>query len=115
MADIILKFKGQEYVLPEDRAMMAGEAIEEVATLPEVIGWARKPQFVRMARCFAAVLRLAGGQATDRDVHSEMMAGFRDGQPGAHFAALSALVAVLMDGAPSGDGDGEPGKDEAAS
>ena len=115
MADIILKFKGQDYILPEDMALQAGEAVEEVATLPEVIGWSKRPQFVRMARCFAAMLRVAGGRVTDKEVHAEMMAGFKDGQPGTHLAALSALVAVLMDGAPKGDGDAEPGKAEAAS
>jgi hypothetical protein len=111
---IILKFKGQEYTLPDDRAFEAGEAVEDIATLGEVLQWARKPQFHKMARCFAAVLRIAGARATDREVHAEMMAGFKAGQPGTHFAALAALMDVLMDGAPEGEGDAE-GKAPAAS
>lgn len=106
MADIVLKFKGQDYVLPEARAFEAGEAVEEIATLPEIIGWSKKPKFVKLARCFAALLAVAGGRATPQEVHAEMMQGFRDGQPGAHLSALSALVLVLMDGAPKGEGDG---------
>lgn len=116
MADIVLIFRGQEHILPEGRAFEAGEAVEEIATLPEVLGWAKRPQFHKMSRCFAAMLAVAGCRAAARDVHAEMMAGFRSGNPGAHFAALNALVAVLMDGAPAGDGGADDaGKQEAAS
>jgi hypothetical protein len=111
MSDLILKFKGQDYVLPESRAFEAGEAVEEIATLPEIIGWSKRPQFHKMARCFAALIRLAGGLVSDKDVHAEMMAGFRAGYPGTQMAALSALIEVLMDGAPpssEGDSGGKP-------
>lgn len=113
---LILKFKGQDYPLPENRAFEAGEAIEEIATLPEVISWSRKPKFVKLARCFAAMLEVAGCRATPQEVHAEMMAGFKAGNPGAHLAAISALVAILMDGAPKAEGgEADPGKAEAAS
>lgn len=114
MAGIVLKFKGQEYILPESRAFEAGEVIEEIATLPEVLGWSRRPQFHKLARCFAALIRLAGGRVTDRQVHAEMMAGFRAGRPGAHLTALTTLVELLMDGAPESEDDAE-GKAVAAS
>jgi len=111
---LTLRFKGQDFTLPDSRAFEAGEAVEEIATLPEVISWSRRPKFIKLARCFAAVLEVAGCHATPQEVHSEMMAGFKTGQPGAHLAALQALMAILMDGAPKAEGD-DPGKQAAAS
>ena len=113
---LILKFKGQDYPLPENLAFEAGEAIEEIATLPEVISWSRKPKFVKLARCFAAMLEVAGCRATPQEVHHDLMEGFKDGNPRAHLTAISALVTILMDGAPKSEGgDTEPGKAAAAS
>lgn len=114
MGDLILKFRGQEYALPENRAFEAGEVVEEIATLPEVMSWAKAPRFHKLARCFAALLNCAGARVTPKEVHSEMMAGFAKGDPGEHLVALMALVNVLMDGAPKGDGDA-PEKTPAAS
>lgn len=114
MAGVVLRFKGREYILPEARAFEAGEAIEDIATLPEVLGWSRRPQFHRLARCFAALINLAGGDVTEKAVYAEMMAGFRAGQPDAHLAALTTLIELLMDGAPEAEGDAE-GKAVAAS
>lgn len=113
MADIKIVFRGDEYVIPESRAFEIGERVEDIATLPEILGWARKPKFFKMARCVGEMLRAAGGRMTDKDVHAEMMKDFSAGNPGAYFTSLSALVAVLMDGAPTGRG-GDEGKDNAS-
>lgn len=104
MADIVIAFQGEEYVIPEARAFEIGERVEDVASLPEVLGWAKTPRFHKMARCIGVMLRAAGGRMTDKDVHKQMMADFTSGNPAAYFAALSSLVAVLMDGAPEGKG-----------
>lgn len=119
LGDITLRFRGVDYVLPEAKAFLAGEAVEEIATLTEVIAWQRRPQFRKMARCFAAMLNIAGCRADHREVHSEMMNGFKKGDPTAHLQALAMLITVLMDGAPETEevpaGDGDAGKTAAAS
>lgn len=114
MADIIIAFQGEEYIIPETRAFEIGERVEEVAGLPEVLSWAKKPKFFKMARCIGVMLRAAGGRMTDKDVHKQMMADFTAGNPAAYFAALASLVAVLMDGAPQGGGSDEPEKPAAS-
>ena len=113
MADIIIAFKGEEFTIPEGRAFEIGERVEEIASLPEVLSWAKVPKFFKMARCIGAMLRSAGARVTDKDVHKQMMADFQGGNPSAYFAALASLVAVLMDGAPQGSG-GEPEKTDAS-
>lgn len=110
MADIVIAFKGEEYVIPESRAFEIGERVEEIASLPEVLTWAKVPKFFKMARCIGVMLRAAGGLATDRQVHKQMMADFETGNPAAYFSALAALVAVLMDGAPAGGKADESGE-----
>lgn len=113
MADIIIAFQGEEYVIPESRAFEIGERVEDVASLPEVLGWAKTPKFHKMARCIGVMLRAAGGRMSDKDVHKQMMADFTEANPAAYFAALASLVAVLMDGAPASKG-GEPEKADAS-
>lgn len=114
MGDIVLTFKGKEFRLPENRAFEAGEAIEEIAPLAEVTTWGKRPKFFKLARCFAELLRMCGEKVTDKEVHAEMMAGFKDGNPGGYLSAMMVLIEILMDGAP--ETKGEPsGKPEAAS
>lgn len=115
MPDIVIAFKGDEFVIPESRAFEIGERVEEIASLPEVLSWAKTPKFFKMARCIGVMLRAAGGRMTDKQVHAQMMADFQSGHPAAYFAALASLVAVLMDGAPQGKGGDEPEKTDALS
>lgn len=114
MADIVIAFKGEEFTIPESRAFEVGERVEEIATLPEILGWAAKPKFFKMARCVEVLLRAAGGRATAREIHSQMMADFSAGMPAAYFAALNSLVSVLMDGAPEKKSGGESGEISAS-
>lgn len=114
MADIIIAFKGEEFVIPESRAFEIGERVEDIASLPEVLSWAKTPKFYKMARCIGTMLRAAGGRMTDKEVHTQMMVDFQGGNPSAYFAALASLVAVLMDGAPQGKGGDEPEKPAAS-
>ena len=113
MTDIRIVFRGDEYVIPDSRAFEIGERVEDIASLPEILGWAKKPKFFKMARCFGEMLRASGGRMSDKDVHSEMMKDFSAGNPGTYFAALSALISVLMDGAPQSKG-GDEGKPDAS-
>jgi hypothetical protein len=109
MASIRLTFRGQDYVIPENRAFEAGEAVEEIVTLSELVGMRTRPRFHKLARCYGELLRYAGCRVTDREVHSEIMGGLkgREAKAEAAAAALNALIEVLMDGAPDDGGEDE--------
>lgn len=106
---IAVEFKGVVYEIPDSRAFEAGEAVEDIVTLPEIAAWGENPKFFKLSRCFGALLRFAGCKVSDKEVHSEMMAQVkRAGDGGEELLAaqaVSALVAVLMDGAPEDDGE----------
>lgn len=120
MPDIVLTFRGQDYRVPDDRAFALGEVVEEIVTIAEIPALLKNPKFFTIARCYGAMLRFAGCKVSDREVHGEMMARLKSGEPGAgQMAAMEAMMAigvVLMDGAPD-DGTEEgaaPGKPEAS-
>lgn len=120
MADIVLTFRGAEYRIPDEKAFQVGELVEEIVTISEMAALLRNPKFHVIARCFGVMLRFAGCKVSDREVHREMMARVKSGEPGAgQMAAIEALMAIgaiLMDGAPTeDDGDGEPPEKGAAS
>lgn len=119
MADIVLSFRGETYRVPDHRAFELGELVEDVVTLGQIPDLLANPKFFRIARCYGVMLRFAGCKVSDREVHEEMMAKLKSGEPGAgRMAAIEGLMAigsVLMDGAPPSDGEGEaPGKTEAS-
>ena len=115
MGDVVLKFRGDEYRLPESKLFEVGSQIEDVAPLFEITAWQQNPHFHKVARCLCIMLRAAGAKVTDREVYGELMAsvkaGGRDGYLG---GALFALIAAMFDGAPQND-DGEPGEPQPAS
>lgn len=110
MTDIRIAYKGAEYVIPESRAFEIGEMVEDIAPLAEVLSWSKKPRFFKMARCLGAMLRFAGANVTDREVHTELMAQFLSKDAHATMSAVFALTNVLMDGVPRGN-PGAPGGD----
>lgn len=117
MPDIRIAFRGEEYVIPENRAFEVGERVEQIAPLAEVLGWQRKPRFFTMARCLGEMLRFAGAKVTDKEVHSELMGHFMGRDVGATMGALYLLLTVLMGDAPAPTGDaseGEAGKPQAS-
>lgn len=123
MADIVLNFRGGSYTIRETSAFDVAEQIEDIVTLGEITTWGRNPKFTKISRCFGAMLRFAGCIVTDQDVYKDMMASITQlsangdesqarGLMAAH--AVSALMAVLMGGAPEGDGGDAPGKPTAS-
>lgn len=114
---IRLHFRGQDYTIPDNRAFAAGEAVEEIATLSEIHSWSTQPKFHKIARCFSELLNFAGAKTTPQEVLTDMMdqikSGGSEGKELIAASAIFALVAVLMDGAP--EGDGEEGKKANAS
>lgn len=114
MAEIKITFRGEDYIIPENRAFEVGERVEEIVSLVEVFSWAQKPKFFKMARCVGEMLRACGARVTDKEVHQQMMADFQGAKADTYFAALASLVAVLMDGAPAASGGDAPEKTDAS-
>ena len=123
MADIVLNFRGQSYTIREGSAFEVAEEIEDIVTLGEITTWGRNPKFTKISRCFGTMLRFAGCDVSDQTVYKDMMAsitrlaakGDEDQARGLMAAqAVSALMAVLMGGAPMGDGEDAPGKPTAS-
>lgn len=114
MADIVLKWKGEEYRIPEDRAFAAGAALEEVVSLQELQGFAAAPKFFKIAMGLGVLYRFAGCKVSDADIKREidrsMARAVSDGISAEDaeevFAvnAMAQLMAVLFDGAEAGDG-----------
>ena len=104
MPDIRIKFKDQDYLIPDSRAFEVGMAVEEIITLGRLGKLLEDPKFHVIAKCFGVMLRFAGAKVSDRDVLAEMMAKVKGNEAGAgRLAAVEALMmigAVLMDGAP---------------
>lgn len=113
MQAIRLTYRGEEYLIPANKAFAAGAAVEEIVSLSEIAGWGDKPRFFKIASAFGCLLRFAGCQVTDADVHQDMMDGLRKAAsrgvtediPAA--MAITALMSCLMGGAPPTD----PGED----
>jgi hypothetical protein len=115
MANLVMKFRGGEYVIPENRAFEVGGDVEEIATLFEIIGWMKSPRFHKMARCLGVMLRAAGCPADDREVYAELMASVTSGGANDYLqSALFGLVSLMMDGAPQGKGDASAEKQAAS-
>lgn len=117
MTDIRIEFRGKEYLIPETRAFAVGELVEDIATLPEVLDWLRRPRYFKMSRCIGAMLRFAGARVTDEDVHSELMAHLTERQTETLAASIFMLTSILMRGAleaKAGKAEAEPEKDGAS-
>jgi hypothetical protein len=116
---IVLNWRGAEYRIPDERAFEAGERLEDVVTLGELMAWGNAPKFHKLARCFATLLRFAGCKVSDREVLGDMMAQIKDGgAEGEQLVAAQAvasLIAVLMDGAPASAGGEAPAGKTTAS
>jgi len=123
MADIVLKWKGAEIRIPESRAFAAGAALEEVVTLTDLQAYGARPKFFTIARAMATLLRFAGVKVSDAEVKREIDASLAKAAASGIDAesakevfavnAVSQLVAVLFDGAPSDEG-AAPGEASAS-
>jgi hypothetical protein len=111
MAAIRMKWRGEDYVIPAHRAFEIGAEVEGIVTLGEIGTWGNRVPFFKVAKCYGAMLRFAGAKVTDPEVHTEIMANLEtagrarvagDADPAelAGMAAMNALVACLMGGAP---------------
>lgn len=111
MKPIAIEWDGEEYVISESEAFEVGEAIEEIISLTEIGEMAKRPRFHKLAKCYSVMINFAGGHATPQDVHKVMMQQLKNGDAKSAtilaMNAASALIEILMDGAPEGDGGDE--------
>jgi hypothetical protein len=127
MPAIRMNWRGETYVIPAHRSFEIGAEVEGIVTLGEIGTWGNRVPFFKVAKCFGAMLRFAGAKVSDAEVHAEIMsnleaagkarvAGDADPAELAGMAAMNALVACLMGGAPkSDDPEGDaPGKTSAS-
>lgn len=125
MADIVLKWRGQEFRIPESRAFEAGAALEDIVTMGELQSYSAKPKFFTLAKAMGCLLRFAGAKVSDSEVKREIDAsilraatdGIDEADAKEVFAiqAVHQLIAVLFDGAPEGDEEAAPEKTSASS
>lgn len=100
MRDIRITWKGKPLTIPASRAFEVGEAVEDIITLREIATWGDRPKFFKMARAYAAILRVAGVIVTPEAVHAEIMRTVPAGQENFAMAGLAALAEILMGDAP---------------
>tara|TARA_R110000737_G_scaffold207328_1_gene225365 strand:+ start:84 stop:464 length:381 start_codon:yes stop_codon:yes gene_type:complete len=109
MDAIQISWGDDDFVIDADEAFELGEKIEDILTLAELSRMKSVPRFNKLARCYSIMINHAGGHATPREVHTAMMDGVKNGKPEVTRQivadAASALIAVLMDGAPTIDPD----------
>jgi hypothetical protein len=117
MREISFLYKGAEYSIPATKAFQIGEQVEEIITLAEIAAWAERPRMYKLARCYALMLRFAGCRnVTEAQVFEYIMGGDgdADGAAANAGAAITALVSVLLGGAPDVAEDAVPGKSSAS-
>jgi len=111
MKQITVAWGGKAYTVKEDQAFALGEEIEDIISLPQLAQMETYPKFIKLARCYAAVVNFAGGSADPEEVHAAMMAELKSGGKEAKASMLAsiggALIDMLMDGAPEADGEEE--------
>lgn len=124
MPDIVLKWKGEEYRIPESRAFEAGAALEEVVTLSELQSYGTRPKFFTIAKATGSLLRFAGCKVSDlevkREIDASIMRATTDGAEKSEvegiFAvnAVEQLIGVLFDGASDSEEGEAPGETSAS-
>lgn len=122
--DIVLKWKGAEYRIPDTRAFEAGAALEEVVTLADLQAFAGRPKFFTIAKAMGCLLRFAGVKVSDAEVKREIDASIlqaakagvnaEDAKEVFAVSAIQQLVAVLFEGANTEEA-GEPVGETSAS
>lgn len=107
MKQINIEWQGEKFTIGEHEAFELGERLEDIVTLAELASMAEKPKFRKLARCYAEMLNFAGARVTAEKVHSHMMneiKGLDESKKTLIVAeAISTLIEILMDGAPTNE------------
>lgn len=121
MAGLEITWNGKDYVIGEDDIFLAADAVENVVTVGELVQMrtdGNKIRFVKLAQAFAALLREAGCNVTDRQVHKAFTDGLKNADPKSKLEvatqAIDRLLFILFDGAPEPTGEGKKSGNEPA-
>lgn len=90
---VVLKWYGAAYTIPANRVLMAIATVENILTLDELHKFVDKSTvpLARIAQAYGALLRFAGGSATDDDVYAGMFGG-ENADPAAVVTALLGMM-----------------------
>jgi len=111
MARIEIDWKGEKYVIREDQAFAAAEALEEHFTISDLAKVQTEFNVTKMSTAFAALITFAGGQATKEEIRQAVLGSVASGTQMeiAFVPILEAFMVVLFSGAPA-EGDKPAGK-----
>lgn len=111
MKEIIVKWKGEEYPITEDRAFEVADALEEIVTVFELhamVSDIKALKVNKLARAFAALLTELGAKATPREVRSAIVDGLKGQGDASQWGTIAmTLLSILFDGLPEGEGETE--------
>lgn len=121
MTVIALEWKGETYTLNESEAFEAADAVEDIATYGELVmmlGDLRTIRYARLAKCYGILLREAGANVSDLEIHNEFKAAIRESKGVDIFKvsieAINMLTKILVGDMPqSMKGDGDTKNEEA--
>jgi len=111
---IRLTWAGETRLIPEHKAFAIGEQVEDIVLLTDIQRWKERPQFHKMARAYATMLRFSGFDVADSEVLDAIL---RSDAPVAA-EAINALMIALMGDAPDlsgGEAQAAPKKASASS
>lgn len=93
--DVPLEWSGKTYVIPSNAVLRTIAAIEDVVTLDELQGFARRgtAPMAKLAMAWGSVLRHGGARVTDDEVYEGMFSGETLKQSA---AATTALLYMMI-------------------
>lgn len=110
---ITVKWKDEEAKVSSSMAFEIADAVEQHLTVGELAVMRSYPgqvKYVKLARAYAALLRVVGIRASAHEVHLEFTKALRSGKKGENRLAYAVqvmdwLLYILMDGAPEPEVD----------
>ena len=95
-------WKEQKLTIADHEIFALGEKIEDIVTIPEVAAMLNgRVKTNKLARCFATIINFAGGRATPEEVKKVMIAELQEEKSNAALGAVTAILQILLDGAPT--------------
>lgn len=118
MAAIELEWDGKTYTIAENEVFEVGELVEDIVTLVDLEAMVTSPKFYKLSRCFAVMLKHAGASVTADQIHKRIMAEMKAAGESAQAeflaGSIASLSAILMNGAPDIEANGDDAKKKKA-
>lgn len=97
-----IEWNGETYFIPESETFQVAEQIEEIIDLADYEQLQHKPKLTKIAKCYGIMLRHAGADVTDAQLHQEILRGAVTGEQKAEqvLVAMSLITHFLTAGMP---------------